>query len=117
MASATGATVQLHYCMGKLMDASIFESDEDECDGCCTEKSVSKDCCKDEQKVIKTNDHQPAKVSFDVPCQSVAAISTLFFHSYNPQAYSLALTTSAKAHAPPLLRNCPIYIQVQNFRI
>ena len=53
--SSTGATVHLHYCMGKLADWGIGHDKSENCSQCGMEKTDKKDngCCKDEHKFIK----------------------------------------------------------------
>ena len=51
--SSIGATVHLHYCMGKFVDWSLIETKEDKCDKCGMKGEVRKACCKDEHKHFK----------------------------------------------------------------
>jgi len=118
MLSATGASVHVHYCMGKLMSASFIHKDEDRCDKCCPKKSSKKGCCKDENKTFKTSDHQLAKASYDFSHEQLAIPSLPCYFPPTDRTYTNCINITAKAHAPPFLwRTCPIYIQVQNFRI
>jgi hypothetical protein len=59
-----GATVQLHYCMGKFAGWSLAwtETKSKECDKCGMEKSDNPDkgCCKDDHKLLKIQDDQKA---------------------------------------------------------
>lgn len=50
LAASAGATVHLHYCMGKLVDSSLVQNENRTCGNCGMEKSGStdNDCCKDE---------------------------------------------------------------------
>lgn len=119
MISATGATVHLHYCMGKFVGAAFSHEDEEMCGNCGMEKNASKGCCKDIHKTIKSSDHQYAKADFNLTHHEAAVILPLVI-PFTPSEYCSAQCTSivAQAHAPPSLwRTCPIYIQVQNFRI
>ena len=118
MASATGATVHMHYCMGKFMSASFIEKDEDSCEiKCCEKKSRQKDCCKDEHKTVKTSDHQLAKASFDLPLYQPALPILAYFERVS-RPFPTYSKLAEKAHSPPSLwRTCPIFIEVRNFRI
>jgi hypothetical protein len=58
-----GATVQLHYCMGKLSgwDLAWTEKESTECSKCGMDKEDSdKGCCRDESKLLKIHDDQKA---------------------------------------------------------
>ncbi len=117
MASAMGATVHIHYCMGKVEGLSFIHKDEERCRKCGMKKAErSKGCCKDEYKTIKTNDHKSTIATYD------------FSHQISPQLkpdYSLQSETvffyyqnRTIDHLPPIVcRTCPIYIKDRNFRI
>lgn len=76
--ASTGATVQLHYCMGKLVDWGLADKESEHCANCGMDKTVGRDngCCKDEvtqisiekdQKTVQTF-YQLMQVSFsDLP--------------------------------------------------
>ena len=119
MASVSGATVHMHYCMGKFMSASFTHEEEKVCGKCGMKKSAQKKgCCKDEHKTFKTTDHQLAKATFDFKATSAPVFFITRFHAYLKPLYNNRVTCSTKAHSPPSLwRPCPIYIEVHNFRI
>ena len=52
LASSTGATINIHYCMGKVVSKSIVQ--EDKCGKCGMEKKEG--CCEDKVQVVKTQD-------------------------------------------------------------
>ena len=56
LASSAGATVQLHYCMDKLVGTGMHDTESDKCGKCGMEKQEG--CCKDESKQIKIADDQ-----------------------------------------------------------
>lgn len=62
--SSTGATIHLHYCMGKLVNMSLSKDQAKKCPNCPGEEkngSCSKDCCKDLHKTVKLEkDQKPA---------------------------------------------------------
>lgn len=119
MASAMGATVHIHYCMGKIMSASFRHTDEGICGKCGMKKSEQKKgCCKDEQKTFKTGDHQLAKASFDFSHAQIVVPSLSHYTCYVYPCYAGSVKNIAHANSPPFFwRTCPIYIQVRDFRI
>jgi hypothetical protein len=119
MAGAMGATVHMHYCMGKLVGASLIEQDEDMCGKCgMSTKDKKKSCCKDEHKTIKTADHQVAKAHFDFAHQQFQPAVLPAFICYIPRFCAAPCKKAAQAHSPPSSwRTQPIYLQVCNFRI
>lgn len=119
LGTASGATVHFHYCMGEFVNASLVhdEGDTHECDKCGMTKKQSKGCCKDEQKVIKTDVSEKGhSVAFNAHAHSAVIPSPVVgppIFSYRAQV----LAVTRLAVPPPLARSCPIYIQVCNFRI
>jgi hypothetical protein len=69
--TSIGATVQLHYCMGKLAGWSLVWTDtkSKECSKCGMGKkhNSAKDCCRDENRFLKIKDDQKANyVSLEI---------------------------------------------------
>ena len=62
MSASLGATLHLHYCMGKLADWRFSHSRSEKCSKCGMAKTKEKDngCCKDEQKFFKNDTDQKA---------------------------------------------------------
>lgn len=77
-ATTVGATVELHYCMGKLSGWSLSwtEAKSKECSKCGMEKTEKSDkgCCHDESKLLKVQDDQKANhLSLEIYKLPVAA--------------------------------------------
>src|SRR5438034_11541801 len=61
LTTSSGATIHLHYCMGKLAEWSFGHSQSDICSKCGMEKKDNNNgCCKDEFKQIKLVQDQNA---------------------------------------------------------
>lgn len=118
MASAMGATVEFHYCMGHNMGATFAHKADDLCRKCGMHKSKSKGCCHDEHKIIKTAEHHAAKGNTGF-AQFVAIVPPqLEYYDQQPLVYTEPLHSTFSAHAPPDgLLNCAIYILFRNLRI
>lgn len=114
MGTTTGATVHLHYCMGKLVGSELFhQKDRKQCGNCGMEKKSGKDksCCKDQQKQVKLENDQQAALPFFQMMQVLAvAIPAGFFELpvANVASISEALPVS---HAPPAGRDIAVYIR------
>src|SRR5688572_19473604 len=67
LATASGATVNIHYCMGKFVEIGFGHSDSEECGSCGMTKTTDENnCCKEEQKIIKVdNAHKSAETFFN----------------------------------------------------
>lgn len=119
-AVSSGATVHLHYCMGKLVQVSLIEDDSEDCAHCGMKKNVcKKKCCKEDKKIIKSSDQNPQpNLAFDFAVKHFVDLPSYIPFSYSEPIFEQKTSSMYLAHAPPSVwRTCPIYIQVQNFRI
>lgn len=112
---ASGFTMNLHYCAGKLKGISFFQTKED---GCCGNKKKSKGCCKEKTLVYKVKDNHKAVDKTILPNTSVkqfvANYVILDFTCNNP---SIELFALPDCNAPPFLDPKPVYLLNRNFRI
>jgi hypothetical protein len=100
--SSTGATVQFHYCCGKLKSVKLSTAAVKECGG--KQKMGSKPCCETKQVSSKSHDQQQDvyTISFgsDAPvilCQVVTEV---------PVFHSLPAYTHQQAYlSPPLSKS------------
>ena len=112
LCTSSGATIRMHYCMGKLADWGFMYRDSKTCENCGMEESDTKDngCCKDENKFVKNISEQKITESvsinftltiLDLPL-SLFSLSDIFYIS-SSEEYPIS-------HAPP--RNCktPVYL-------
>lgn len=116
-----GITVHMHYCMGKMVEVSLWEQGDDHhCSHCGMDKKSSKnDCCKDERKIIKSTDHALIK---DLIAKTILAQYILPLKPENVFASAntrlIYINMMAQPHAPPIIvPDCPIYIRLGNFRV
>lgn len=117
LGTSTGATLHLHYCMGKLVDMKLWQSGKERCGNCGMKKSkfCTKKCCKDEFKVIKLDkDHKKAAENIVQLAQEDAVVPALFTEFPKFHAVSV-LYELPVGHAPPL--KLSIHILNCNFRI
>jgi len=125
LSSSMGATIHLHYCMGKLASWGLIDHESKNCPQCGMAKksydsqcmAAKKNCCRDEHKQLKTDKDQKL-------------FSSEFF-KYNPLSKSIALNEPAienlmafsipieypNTNAPPLFDKLPRFIVFRNFRI
>jgi len=125
LSTSMGATIHLHYCMGKLASWGMIDHASKHCTTCGMLKKTTPahgvtagmNCCKDEHKQIKTDNDQKLSLSesyqYNVfsPCVSMSA----------PGLHDLRLFSAAieypNTHAPPLSGNLPLFIVYRNFRL
>ncbi|HSC39381.1 MAG TPA: hypothetical protein VLD19_15970 [Chitinophagaceae bacterium] len=117
LAASSGATLNLHYCMGKLVSWDLSHKQEGKCRTCGMEKVGHKGCCKDEHKTFQIDkDQKTAESAFHyLPVFSDVIIPTYGALGSTP-ASSLAVTYPT-SHAPPLISPVPIFLLHCHFRI
>lgn len=113
ISSSTGASIHMHYCMGKLADWGIGQNDSKACGKCGMEKAGEKDkgCCKDEHKFVKGNTDQKA---VEAGLQSIQLTSVALPVSYIeiPVPYFSSVTEqNPLSHAPPRSAGVAVYIR------
>ena len=122
---ASGVTVHAHYCMGKMIGASLahagVEDDGEHSCGLCGMKKGADDggCCHDEEASFKVNEAQKGAISFSAPLVLVADVPAPAFHGGSQAVTSLreaAVNHWANA-PPPRPPAVPIFLRVRNFRI
>ena len=118
LSSSTGTSVDIHYCMGKLVNWTFSHTEGKSCDKCGMEKKGSDSgCCKDEQKFLKNTDDQKA-ASNVVQLFQVAGADLPVQQQYHHASFPVSLTEEYPlSNAPPLsgavslhVRNCVFLI-------
>jgi hypothetical protein len=117
---ASGMSVHLHYCMGKLVSWSLNQH-QNKCTYCSKEKEhssnvVCRSCCKDEQKLVKLNTDYKAErmIQPDFFFGKAARIAyPVEFTIYNPEK----ILGCNSIHASPQKHKVAIYLFNCVFRI
>ncbi|MES2647002.1 MAG: hypothetical protein V4717_09025 [Bacteroidota bacterium] len=118
MGSSVGATIQLHYCMGKLADWTLAIVKPVSCPQCGMNKQLvaAKNCCNDELQIIKTaTDQKAAETSF-ITIYLAAAIPSDFVEA--PADHLISLTeANPLSNGPPQSSSVAIYLRNRVFLI
>lgn len=115
--TSSGATIQLHFCMDKLVGWSLSHDEKSKCSKCGMEKKGHKGCCHDESKFIKLNKvHQATFNYFDflklrLPIHNYSTENQEHVYVLNP------FTFYPTNNAPPEQKEVPIYLFNSVFRI
>jgi hypothetical protein len=119
LTASTGATLHMHYCMGKLAAWGLGHTTSKTCDKCGMEKSGEKDkgCCKDEHKFVKNNtDQKTAETDFQLT-QLIAVALPVSFVEIPANDFPSVTEENPISHAPPQSCSVAIYIRNCVFRI
>jgi len=123
MSTAMGANVQLHYCMGKLVEWEFGSSKKDHCKSCGMKKAAAgvsinkKKCCEDEYKELKLKKDQ--RVSENAQPLIFAPVGVTPVVAYTlPAVHAVSLATEFPvAAAPPGNTTVPVFLLHCHFRI
>jgi hypothetical protein len=118
LSTLTGTTIYMHYCMGRLVEWGLRESNNSICSNCGMEKKpeLSKGCCKDEYKQIKIDkDHKlPLNYIRLNEARAEAAPISLEYSTLTPLFSPAGFT---KINAPPPGCGIPLTLLNCIFRI
>lgn len=113
ISTSVGATVHMHYCMGKLADWGPGHNKSKTCGKCGMEISEKKDngCCKDERKFIKNDtDQKTTEAAIQMTQVMAVALPVSFFEI--PSADIPTVTEENPiSHAPPRSSGVAVYIR------
>jgi hypothetical protein len=125
LSSSMGATIHLHYCMGKLASWGLIDHESKNCTQCgmlkqsasSHSKELKTECCRDEHKQIKTDRDQKLSPSeffkYNIPAQSTAVNEP---GTQGTTPFSIA-TEYPNTNAPPLIGDLPLFVLYRNFRL
>jgi hypothetical protein len=112
LSSSTGTSVDIHYCMGKLVDWTFSHKEAKSCSKCGMEKNGSNEgCCKDEQKFLKNTDDQKT-ASSTVQLFQLAGADLPVQQVFQQASFPVSLTEEYPlANAPPERGSVALHIR------
>lgn len=124
LSSSMGATIHLHYCMGKLASWGLIDHNSKICFQCEMVKKTSSlqgfsakmDCCQDDHKQIKTDKDQklsPSELFKYTDLSQVVALNEPATQSL--KAFSINFR-HPNSHGPPLSK-LPLFVLYRTFLI
>jgi hypothetical protein len=118
LSASAGATIHLHYCMGKLVSWGLVDQKGDKCGKCGMEKNNKADnsCCKDEHKKIQLdNDQKIVALSYSsLQPPVVSPLAGIF--EFTPLKVQNEIA-SPIGYSPPFKKILPVYLCCCVFRI
>jgi hypothetical protein len=117
--ASTGATMHLHYCMGRLADTGFFEQEGGHCSLCGMEKSNGDDngCCTDQEETIKISIDQKFSAASVFHFEQPFTLLEAAFTGFQPQLFAVATEVLPVSNAPPRSPQVPEYLMNCIFRI
>lgn len=116
--------MNVHYCMGERISASLLGSkksaEEHKCPKCGMKKAASKkDCCKDEQVVLKASDDATlvkSALTFYAGFVALSPVATYAVES-RPQFVSAMQAAPFRPHGPPPITGPRLHLRHCTFLI
>jgi len=78
LGTSLGATVNLHYCMGRLVNWDFSHNEKRACDNCGMKKVKKTGCCQDKYKVLQVEKDQKAESTWHSSAPVAVAVTTIF---------------------------------------
>jgi hypothetical protein len=119
ISTSAGATVHMHYCMGKLADWSLGQKESKTCGNCGMKNGEAKDkgCCKDEHKFFKNDTDQKAAEAGLQLLQILAIDLPVSFADYASFNFTSISEDNPVSNAPPRSNGVAVYILNRTFLI
>jgi hypothetical protein len=117
--TSTGATLNMHYCMGELADWDLGHNTSKNCESCGMEKGNENDngCCKDEKKLIKNDTDQKFTKSSFFLFRFLSPAKLTDFTTMSLIGVNLIQEQSPVSNAPPRCKALPLYKRNRTFLI
>jgi hypothetical protein len=116
-ASTSGATIDMHYCMGKLVSWKIsHQKHSNNCEKCGMIKSFHKGCCKDEISQLKVGDQKVSQANLSIEKLTTELLIPVLWYT---EAFRFPSLTEAYPviNAPPFNDGVSLFIRNRVFRI
>ena len=112
LSTSIGATIHLHYCMGKLVEWGLWDKNGSICSNCGMEREPGSNnkCCKDESKRIKIDKDQKLSESRIHLNEIITGTTLIDFPNYSTSFPLFSPGRLAKINGPPLCRNTSLNI-------
>jgi hypothetical protein len=125
LSTSMGATVHLHYCMGRLVSWGLADRPGKSCDFCGMQKTGAsgecvvgmKNCCHEESKQIGNDKDQKAAQEFFQVTKIAPAVADLPVPVWMNSVVSSPVLSQPVSHGPPLVAVVPLFVRHCTFRI
>ena len=119
LSTSIGTTIHLHYCMGKLVEWSLWDKKGSICSNCGMERDPESNnkCCKDHSQQIKIDKDQKLSENYIQLNEIIPGTTPINFSDYSISVLFFSPGRLAKVNGPPLCRNTSLNIFNCVFRI
>lgn len=114
--AASGASVELHYCMGKLIGWDFDYGSKNDCRNCGMKTKPAKNCCDNKQIQAKVDKDQQAAYN-NIPLTNDYIAIIHVYTNIEDLLFNAKTIAYPSIHGPPLINHTSIYLFNCNFRI
>jgi hypothetical protein len=114
--ASSGASVDLHYCMGKLIGWDFDYASKNDCRNCGMQTKPDKGCCDNKQINPKIDKEQQAAYNTISLNNDLVAILP-DYSILNDALFTSSTIANPSIHGPPLITSGALYLFHCNFRI
>lgn len=114
--AVSGASVDLHYCMGKFIGLDFDYSLKKDCHNCGMPAIDKKGCCNNKQIQVKVDGDQQATYN-NISLENDYILIIPAYKVIDDIIINLKSVAHPSIHSPPLAENKPTYLLNCNFRI
>jgi hypothetical protein len=115
LGTSIGATVNLHYCMGRLVNWDFSHKEHRTCGKCGMEKATKSGCCEDKYKVLQVEKDHKAGSTYQ-SMQPPAIEHTAIYPSFSSVVITTLSEEQPVSKGPPRSL-VPVHIRLCVFRI
>lgn len=117
LGTSIGATVNLHYCMGRLINWDLSIKETHNCENCGMVKTTSKKggCCEDKHHLLQVEKDQKAEARYQPEAPVAIAVITTYADLITPVIASISEEHPVSNAPPP--GKVPLRIRYCIFRI
>jgi hypothetical protein len=117
--TSSGATIQMHFCMGRLASWGLGDSKSNTCPKCGMEKNNKKDngCCRDEHKFLKNDLSQKATENNLQLFQAMPTALPTCCNQLSELVFPSVTEENPFGHSPPRTPAVAVHIRHCVFRI
>jgi len=125
LSTSMGATVHLHYCMGRLVSWGLADRSGNSCDFCGMRKMDAsgacivgmKNCCHEESKQIRNDKDQKTGQAFFRVMKLMPVVADLALPAWVDPIVPSPVLSRPVPHGPPSVAPIPVFLRNCNFRI
>ena len=111
-----GATLHFHYCMEKLVDTKLWQSNDEKCSNCgMTDKKEG--CCKTDTQYVKLTINQKVLVPIIISNLQGFIISNFSNYFYSTKYFKTLKTCFSTNYDPPNTYNTKLILIICAFLI